>query len=100
MGRGKLANSNAEQVRKMRTILTELEPSDCNACPRQMLALKGGDMVGFGVGSRRTFHESTGLVSWPGGFRHGKRSASRELIDREVDLRSEPSGSLIFRYFR
>lgn len=48
VARGKLAVSNAEQVAKIRNILTELgleiaEPDDV----RQMLSLKGGDMVAF-----------------------------------------------------
>jgi len=48
IGRGKLAQSNAEQVAKIRTILTELGHEIATpAEARQMLALKGGDMVGF-----------------------------------------------------
>ena len=48
IGRAKLASSNAEQVAKMRRILEELgheiaTPADARA----MLALKGGDKVGF-----------------------------------------------------
>ena len=48
IGRGKLATSNAEQVAKVRRILEELghevaTPDEA----RQMLALKGGDRVGF-----------------------------------------------------
>ena len=48
IGRGKLASSNAEQVAKIRRILEELgheiaTPADARA----MLALKGGDKVGF-----------------------------------------------------
>lgn len=48
IGRGRLAANNAEQVRKIRQILEELgheiaTPSDA----RSMLALKGGDRVGF-----------------------------------------------------
>jgi uncharacterized protein (DUF849 family) len=48
IGRGQLAANNAEQVRKVRKILEELgheiaTPSDA----RSMLALKGGDRVGF-----------------------------------------------------
>ncbi len=48
IGRGKLATSNAEQVRKIRTIIEELgleiaTPDEA----RTMLALKGGDKVGF-----------------------------------------------------
>jgi uncharacterized protein (DUF849 family) len=47
-GKGQLAKSNAEQVRKIRTILETLSldvasPTDA----RQMLALKGGDRVSF-----------------------------------------------------
>ena len=48
IGRGKLAASNAEQVAKMRRILEEL--GHVIASPveaRQLLALKGGDKVGF-----------------------------------------------------
>jgi len=48
IGRGKLASSNAEQVRKVRTILTELGHEIATpAEARLMLGLKGGDMVGF-----------------------------------------------------
>ncbi len=48
IGRGKLATSNAEQVRKIRTILEELgieiaTPQEA----REMLGLKGADAVGF-----------------------------------------------------
>jgi len=48
IGRGKLAGSNAEQVRKIRIILEELgmeiaSPDDA----RQALEMKGGDMVKF-----------------------------------------------------
>ena len=48
LGPGRLARSNAEQVRKIRTIIESLDlevakPEDA----RQMLALKGGDRVGF-----------------------------------------------------
>ncbi len=48
VGRGKLAASNAEQVAKIRRVLEELgheiaTPQDV----REMLALKGGDQVGF-----------------------------------------------------
>jgi uncharacterized protein (DUF849 family) len=48
IGRGKLATSNAQQVRKIRTIIEELgfeiaSPDEA----RQMLALKGGDRVNF-----------------------------------------------------
>jgi uncharacterized protein (DUF849 family) len=48
IGRGKLASSNAEQVRKISTILTELGHEIATpAEARQLLGLKGGDMVGF-----------------------------------------------------
>ena len=48
IGKGKLATSNAEQVRKIRTILEELgieiaTPEEA----REMLGLKGADAVGF-----------------------------------------------------
>jgi uncharacterized protein (DUF849 family) len=48
IGKGKLATSNAEQVRKIRTIVEELgleiaTPDEA----RKTLALKGGDRVGF-----------------------------------------------------
>lgn len=48
IGHRKLAQNNAEQVAKIKTILTELghdiaSPEEA----REMLALKGGDMVGF-----------------------------------------------------
>ena len=48
IGRGKLSTSNAQQVRKIRTIIEELgyeiaSPTEA----REMLALKGGDKVGF-----------------------------------------------------
>ena len=48
IGKGKLATSNAEQVRKIRSILTELDievatPTEA----REMLGLKGGDQVAF-----------------------------------------------------
>jgi uncharacterized protein (DUF849 family) len=48
IGRGRLARSNAEQVAKIRRILEELglvvaTPAEA----REMLALKGGDQVGF-----------------------------------------------------
>ena len=48
IGRGKLATSNAQQVRKIRTIIEELgmeiaTPKEA----REILALKGGDQVGF-----------------------------------------------------
>ena len=48
IGRGKLASSNAEQVSKMRRILEELGHEIATpAEAREMLALKGGDNVGF-----------------------------------------------------
>jgi uncharacterized protein (DUF849 family) len=48
IGRGKLATSNAEQVGKIRRILEELSLEIATpAEARQMLALKGGDRVGF-----------------------------------------------------
>jgi uncharacterized protein (DUF849 family) len=48
IGKGKLASSNAEQVRKIRKILTELGHEIATpAEARRMLALKGGDLVGF-----------------------------------------------------
>jgi uncharacterized protein (DUF849 family) len=48
IGRGRLARSNAEQVIKIRTILGELGHEIATpAEARQMLGLKGGDMVGF-----------------------------------------------------
>ena len=48
IGRGKLAASNAEQVTKIRGILTELGHEIATpAEARQLLGLKGGDMVGF-----------------------------------------------------
>jgi uncharacterized protein (DUF849 family) len=48
IGKGKQASSNAEQVAKIRRIVEELgltiaSPADARA----MLALKGGDQVGF-----------------------------------------------------
>ena len=48
LGKGKLANNNAEQVAKIRRIVEELSlevatPTEA----RKMLALKGGDNVGF-----------------------------------------------------
>ena len=48
ISRGKLATSNAEQVRKVRKIIEELglEIATPNEV-RQILALKGGDRVGF-----------------------------------------------------
>jgi uncharacterized protein (DUF849 family) len=48
IGRGRLAGSNAEQVTKIRNILTELGHEIATpAEARQILGLKGGDMVGF-----------------------------------------------------
>ena len=48
IGRGKLASSNAEQVAKIRRILEELGHSIATpAEAREILALKGGDRVGF-----------------------------------------------------
>ncbi len=48
IGRGRLASSNAEQVRKIRTILTELgHEIAAPAEARRMLGFKGGGMVGF-----------------------------------------------------
>ena len=48
IGRGRLASSNAEQVAKMRRILEELGHEIATpAEARAMLALKGGDKVGF-----------------------------------------------------
>lgn len=48
IGRGKLASSNAEQVTKIRRILTELGHEIATpAEAREMLALKGDDRVGF-----------------------------------------------------
>ena len=48
IARGKLASSNAEQVAKIRRILEELGHSIATpAEARQILALKGGDQVGF-----------------------------------------------------
>ncbi|SPZ33104.1 aminotransferase class-III [Agrobacterium tumefaciens] len=48
IGRGKLANSNAEQVGKIKTILHELGHEVATpAEARQILGLKGGDQVGF-----------------------------------------------------
>jgi uncharacterized protein (DUF849 family) len=48
IGKGKLASSNAEQVRRIRAILENLSlevatPGEA----REMLALKGGDQVKF-----------------------------------------------------
>jgi uncharacterized protein (DUF849 family) len=46
--KGRLAGSNAEQVAKIRTILTELGHEIASpAEARAMLGLKGGDLVGF-----------------------------------------------------
>jgi uncharacterized protein (DUF849 family) len=46
--RGELAVSNAEQVKKIRVILEELGHSIATPDEaRQILALKGGDLVGF-----------------------------------------------------
>jgi len=48
IGRGRLASSNAEQVAKMRRIVEELGYAIATpAEAREMLALKGGDQVGF-----------------------------------------------------
>jgi uncharacterized protein (DUF849 family) len=48
IGRGKLATSNAEQVAKMARILEELGLAVATpAEAREILALKGGDNVGF-----------------------------------------------------
>ena len=48
LGKGKLAPSNAEQVRKIRRILDELSLEVATpAETRQILALKGLDQVGF-----------------------------------------------------
>ena len=48
IGKGKLATSNAEQVRKIRTIIEELGLEVATpAEARAMLALKGGDRVAF-----------------------------------------------------
>jgi uncharacterized protein (DUF849 family) len=48
IGRGKLASSNAEQVAKIRRILEELGHEIATpAEARAVLALKGGDKVGF-----------------------------------------------------
>jgi uncharacterized protein (DUF849 family) len=47
-GKGELAKSNADQVRKVRTILETLSLEVASpAEARQMLALKGGDRVAF-----------------------------------------------------
>ena len=48
LGPGRLAQSNAEQVRKIRTIIETLDMEVATpAEARVMLALKGGDRVGF-----------------------------------------------------
>jgi uncharacterized protein (DUF849 family) len=48
IGRGKLAADNAEQVAKIRRILVELGHSIATPQEaREILALKGGDNVGF-----------------------------------------------------
>ncbi len=48
IGKGQLASSNAQQVRKIRTILEELGMTIATpAQARETLALKGGDMVSF-----------------------------------------------------
>ena len=48
LGPGRLAQSNAEQVRKIRTILSELSLDVASASDaRRMLNLKGGDRVAF-----------------------------------------------------
>ena len=48
IGRGQLATSNAQQVRKIRSIIEELGHEIATpAEAREMLALKGGDKVGF-----------------------------------------------------
>jgi uncharacterized protein (DUF849 family) len=48
IGKGVQAKSNAEQVAKIRRILEELSLEIASpAEARQMLALKGGDAVGF-----------------------------------------------------
>jgi uncharacterized protein (DUF849 family) len=48
IGRGELAKSNADQVRRIRTILEELSLEVATpAEARQLLALKGGDRVKF-----------------------------------------------------
>ena len=48
LGPGRLAKSNAEQVRKIRTILEEMSLQVASpAEARAMLKLKGGDQVGF-----------------------------------------------------
>ena len=48
IGKGELAKSNADQVRKIRTILESLSLEIASPTEaRQMLALKGGDRVKF-----------------------------------------------------
>jgi uncharacterized protein (DUF849 family) len=48
IGKGRLASSNAEQVAKIKAILTELGHEIASpAEARAMLGLKGGDLVGF-----------------------------------------------------
>ena len=48
IGRGQLASSNAEQVAKIRRIVEELGHAIATpAEAREILALKGGDKVGF-----------------------------------------------------
>ena len=48
LGPGRLAESNAEQVRKIRAILEELSLGFATPdAARRMLRLKGGDQVGF-----------------------------------------------------
>ncbi|MFT7028417.1 MAG: hypothetical protein ACJAVS_002654 [Paracoccaceae bacterium] len=48
IGKGRMAKTNAEQVRKIRTILEELGLSIATATEaREMLDLKGGDRVNF-----------------------------------------------------
>jgi uncharacterized protein (DUF849 family) len=48
VGKGQLAKSNAEQVAKIRRIVEELGHSIATPSEaREMLALKGGDQVGF-----------------------------------------------------
>jgi uncharacterized protein (DUF849 family) len=48
LGKGRLAKNNAEQVAKIRRILEDLSLDIATpAEARKMLALKGGDNVGF-----------------------------------------------------
>ena len=48
LGKGEMAKTNAEQVKRIRTILTALSLDAAKpAEARKMLALKGGDQVGF-----------------------------------------------------